>query len=74
MSRYPEITPCSCAGCVARRAANTANMKAMHDDRRAAKVCINHPSRKAYKGGRCRACWEAKLAGERDRYVPRSKR
>ncbi len=41
-------------------------MKRAHDRRRAAKVCINDDAHgKPYKGGRCRTCWDSKLAAER---------
>ncbi len=64
-----------CAACIAaeveamrsRRAKKTAGMKRLHDERRARGVCIQHARRRAYRGGRCRQCWKAKLAAERER-------
>ena len=50
-------------------------MKRLHDERRERKDCINNARHgKAHKGGRCKPCWEAKLAGARRAYVPKAKR
>jgi hypothetical protein len=45
----------------AERAKRCQAVKEIHRARRAAKVCINNVEHgRAYKGGRCRACWDAK--------------
>ena len=48
-------------------------VKRLHRKRRAQKKCIGNATHgKAYAGGRCRSCWDKKLAAERDRYAKRS--
>ena len=47
-----------------------ARVKAIHDRRRKQGRCINNKHHgKAYRGGRCKPCWEQKLARERETYV-----
>jgi hypothetical protein len=47
-----------------------ATMKLLHGSRRKKKQCINNDTHgKAFRGGRCRACWKVKLAAERAAYA-----
>jgi hypothetical protein len=49
----------------ARIAASLRSVKRLHAKRRKAKVCINNATHgKAYKGGRCKLCWDAKLQAQ----------
>lgn len=42
------------------------DMKKRHDARRAAGACIQGAKHgRAFKGGRCKPCWERKLSAER---------
>lgn len=49
-----------------RRRLRTAYVKRLHDERRRLGVCIQNPKHgPAFRGGRCLACWNRKLAAER---------
>lgn len=51
------------------RAANNAGVKKLHGRRRDEGKCIGNAKHgAAYKGGRCRKCWRAKLRAERKAY------
>lgn len=53
---------------LANRKASNAKQKVIHDDRRARGICINNEAHgAAVKGGRCQACWNVKVAGEKGR-------
>lgn len=52
------------------RASRNAGVKRLHGRRRKKKRCINRDDHgRAYRGGRCKPCWEAKLAAERTAYA-----
>jgi hypothetical protein len=42
-----------------------ADMKKLHDDRRARGACVNCGEEVVHRGGRCATCWDRKLAAER---------
>jgi DNA-binding CsgD family transcriptional regulator len=57
---------------VARSRARKRTTSDLHNERRAKKICINNATHgPSVKGGRCQACWDAKLAGERSRWAAR---
>lgn len=57
------------------RALHNAWMKRFHAKRRKEGKCINGKKHgDIYRGGRCKPCWERKLAAERKRHVPKKVR